>query len=89
MPADAPLRIFDPFEQADGAAQHSRSGLGVGLAPVREFVKLHGGSVKAHSAGPGRGSELTVHLPTEAESVPVTCGTATATTCPGIVRIVA
>jgi signal transduction histidine kinase len=57
--------IFDLFEQAGGPAQRSRSGLGIGLALVREFVRLHGGSVTAHSAGPGQGSEFTVHLPTE------------------------
>lgn len=34
-------------------------------ALVREFVKLRGGSVTAHSAGPGQGSEFTVRLPTE------------------------
>ena len=65
IPAHAMPHIFDPFEQADGAAQRSRSGLGIGLALVREFVELHGGGVTAHSAGPGQGSEFTVHLPTE------------------------
>jgi two-component system CheB/CheR fusion protein len=63
--AHALPHVFDLFEQADGAAQHRRSGLGIGLALVREFVKLHGGSVTVHSAGPGQGSEFTVHLPTE------------------------
>ncbi|MHB8813977.1 MAG: sensor histidine kinase [Steroidobacteraceae bacterium] len=62
--AHALPHIFDPFQQADEATQRSKSGLGIGLALVREFVKLHGGSVTAHSDGPGQGSEFTVRLPT-------------------------
>jgi signal transduction histidine kinase len=40
--AHALPHVFDLFEQADGAAQHRRSGLGIGPALVCEFVKLHG-----------------------------------------------
>src|SRR5690606_2718212 len=38
-------------------------GLGLGLAIVRQLVELHGGSVRAHSAGPGQGATFTVELP--------------------------
>jgi signal transduction histidine kinase len=62
---DALPHIFDLFRQADDAAQRSRSGLGIGLALVRNFVGLHGGSVTAASAGIGQGSEFTVRLPRE------------------------
>jgi signal transduction histidine kinase len=62
---DALPHIFDLFKQANGADRHSRQGLGVGLAVVRDLVTLHGGSVTAASAGPGQGSEFTVRLPTE------------------------
>ena len=63
---DALAHIFDLFRQADVAAPRSKSGLGIGLALVRNLVELHGGSVSAASAGVGQGSEFTVRLPTEA-----------------------
>lgn len=58
-------RIFDLFKQGHETDPRSRSGLGVGLALVRNLVELHGGSVTAASAGVGLGSEFTVRLPTE------------------------
>jgi signal transduction histidine kinase len=57
--------VFDLFRQADEAARHSQSGLGIGLALVRNLVESHGGSVIGASAGLGRGSEFTVCLPRE------------------------
>jgi signal transduction histidine kinase len=53
-------RVFDLFVQAENGYQ---GGLGIGLSLVRSLVDLHGGSVTAASAGPGRGSEFVVHLP--------------------------
>ena len=58
-------RIFDLFEQADASNPRSRSGLGIGLAVVRNLVTLHGGSVTAVSRGIGEGSEFIVRLPLE------------------------
>jgi PAS domain S-box-containing protein len=56
-------RIFDPFVQAEEGLARSRGGLGLGLALVKGLVELHGGSVRAESAGAGRGSEISVMLP--------------------------
>ncbi len=56
-------RIFDLFVQAKGALDRAQGGLGIGLTLVQRLVKLHGGSVEAHSEGLGRGSEFIVRLP--------------------------
>jgi signal transduction histidine kinase/ActR/RegA family two-component response regulator len=56
-------RIFDLFVQGDTSLDRSKSGLGVGLTLVRKMVELHGGTVRAFSAGKGRGSSFTIRLP--------------------------
>jgi CheY-like chemotaxis protein len=55
--------VFDRFRQADQTATRVHSGLGLGLAIVRQLAELHGGTVRAESAGEGRGSTFTVSLP--------------------------
>jgi signal transduction histidine kinase len=56
-------RVFGMFIQVDFALPRADGGRGIGLAVVRDLVELHGGTVKAVSAGPGLGSEFTVALP--------------------------
>ncbi len=56
-------RLFEPFTQGDRTLDRSRGGLGLGLALVRSLAEMHGGSVGAHSEGPGRGAEFVVRLP--------------------------
>lgn len=56
-------KVFEPFVQGDRSLDRSQGGLGVGLTLVRSLVELHGGRVETRSAGPGRGSEFTVRLP--------------------------
>jgi CheY-like chemotaxis protein len=63
IPADLLPRVFDLFTQGDRSLDRSEGGLGIGLALVRRLVEMHGGSVEAHSAGPGCGSEFVVRLP--------------------------
>src|SRR5439155_8860014 len=64
IPEDMLERIFDLFAQVDRSlSSASQWGLGIGLALVRTLVDMHGGSVKASSAGPDKGSEFTVRLP--------------------------
>ena len=55
--------VFHRFRQEEGSISRKAGGLGLGLAVVRHLVELHGGTVSAESAGPGRGSIFTVDLP--------------------------
>jgi PAS domain S-box-containing protein len=56
-------RMFQLFEQADRTLDRARGGLGLGLALVKRLVAMHGGRVRAESAGIGHGSTFTVELP--------------------------
>ncbi|MBW3549305.1 MAG: PAS domain-containing protein, partial [Proteobacteria bacterium] len=56
-------RIFEAFTQLDTSLERSVSGLGIGLSLTQRLVQMHGGSVEAHSAGLGQGSEFKVCLP--------------------------
>jgi PAS domain S-box-containing protein len=55
--------VFDIFTQGVRTPDRSQGGLGIGLALVKSLVALHGGQVRAHSDGPGRGSVFEVMLP--------------------------
>ena len=55
--------VFDMFVQGDQSLERAQAGLGVGLTLARRLVELHGGSIEAHSDGPGHGSRFTVRLP--------------------------
>src|SRR5205085_2372424 len=67
IPADMLPKIFEMFTQLDRSLERSQGGLGIGLTLVHSLVEMHGGTVKAHSDGPGKGSEFVVHLPVAAE----------------------
>jgi signal transduction histidine kinase len=60
IPRDVLPKIFDLFGQGE---ENIQGGLGIGLAVAAQLVRLHGGTVEAHSEGPGRGSEFVVRLP--------------------------
>ena len=55
--------LFQRFWQAENVHTRYVGGLGLGLALVRHFVELHGGTIGAESEGEGRGSTFTVTLP--------------------------
>ena len=55
--------LFNKFRQIDGSTTRRYGGLGLGLSIARQLVELHGGRVRAESAGPGLGSLFAVTLP--------------------------
>lgn len=63
IPADEQDRIFAPFQRAGVTNAHGgASGPGLGLAIVRDIVRMHGGEVSL-SSRPGEGTEVTITLP--------------------------
>jgi signal transduction histidine kinase/DNA-binding response OmpR family regulator len=85
-------RVFDLFMQAHSTLDRALGGLGIGLTLVRRLVELHGGTVEAHSAGLGQGSEFVVRLPLlerpAAEDAPEPAGRAPARARPRRVLVV-
>lgn len=61
-------RVFDLFVQGEQPAGSHAGGLGLGLSIVKNLVQMHGGTVSAASAGPGRGATFTVRLPLASNS---------------------
>jgi two-component system CheB/CheR fusion protein len=50
--------MFDRFRQADAGMTRRQGGLGLGLTIVREIMALHGGTVRAESAGKTLGTTI-------------------------------
>jgi len=65
--ADFLPHLFERFRQADSSTTRHFGGLGLGLSIVKQLVELHGGAVRAHSAGEGRGATFVIELPIRTE----------------------
>ena len=63
IPKEILPHVFDLFTQADRSLDRSQGGLGIGLTLARSIIEMHGGSVRAFSAGPNQGSEFVLRLP--------------------------
>jgi PAS domain S-box-containing protein len=61
-------RIFEPFVQGDRTLARTQGGLGLGLALVKGITELHGGTVRVESGGTGKGTTVTLRLPTDANA---------------------
>jgi signal transduction histidine kinase len=59
-------RVFRPFEKGGDAKEH-KTGAGLGLSLVRNFIELHGGSVDVKSPT-GRGTTITCRLPAKGDA---------------------
>jgi len=71
LTAEALPKLFNLFSRVHEDEGLLPSGLGIGLALVRQLVELHGGTVNATSPGPNRGSEFTVRLPLSSTAMPL------------------
>jgi CheY-like chemotaxis protein len=70
IPGDVLPFVFEPFRQGDSSSTRAHSGLGLGLALVKDLVELHGGTVTAQSDGPGKGATFVVALPLPIAQIP-------------------
>ncbi len=60
LSTEALEKVFEPFVSNKGGKPR---GTGLGLTIAQSIVAEHGGSITAHSEGPGKGCKFTVILP--------------------------
>ena len=65
IPPEVLPHIFEAFEQGDARVTRQFGGLGLGLTISKALVELHGGSIRAESAGRGQGATFIIELPGE------------------------
>lgn len=68
--------VFDRFRQGDSSSSKKTQGLGLGLSIVRHIIELHGGTVRAQSAGVGQGTTIIVRLPLDPAAISMPEGVA-------------
>ncbi|HEY5780163.1 MAG TPA: CHASE3 domain-containing protein [Terrimicrobiaceae bacterium] len=63
MSEDVMARLFRRFEQGDLAPDRKYRGLGLGLSIAKALAEAHGGTLRAESKGPDRGSTFVLSFP--------------------------
>jgi len=66
IPEDQREKIFEEFQQVEGAVAKAKGGTGLGLAIAKRIIELHGGRVWVESVL-GKGSTFFVSVPIKAE----------------------
>ncbi|MDX1411571.1 MAG: GAF domain-containing sensor histidine kinase [Nitrospirales bacterium] len=66
IPQESISNLFDPFYQAHPQLEYRKKGLGIGLAIVKNFVDLHGGTIQVESEL-GKGTTFRISLPISQE----------------------
>ncbi len=66
IPSEKLPQMFEIFTQAERSLDRAEGGLGLGLTIVKKLTEMHGGTVSAWSAGLGKGSTFSIHLPAAA-----------------------
>ncbi len=74
--ADQLPRLFEMFSQIERRISRAHGGLGIGLSLAQRLVQMHGGTIRAASAGPDQGSCFSVLLPAAAAPMPQPAGAA-------------
>ena len=69
IPQDQLDKIFERFHRVENVDGRSQEGTGIGLAMVKELVRLHSGTISVNSH-PGVGSTFTVKIPVGKEHLP-------------------
>ena len=55
--------VFELFVQSERTLDRTQGGLGIGLSVAKRLVEMHGGRIRATSAGLGRGASFEIRLP--------------------------
>ncbi len=63
MEPDMLEKVFGAFFQVETPLGRTRAGLGIGLTLARALIRMHDGTIRAESDGPGKGSRFIVLLP--------------------------
>lgn len=63
IPREHLERVFERFFRSDPARARMTGGSGIGLTIARAITEAHGGTLRAESAGPGRGARFVLSLP--------------------------